>query len=156
MNRAKLADRYQQDGLATIPPSQLVVRLYERLQRDLEQARTAAQEGRVEAAHLLLVHAQDIVFELNVALDLEIWPEGAALAELYRYLTNRLVEANLRKSPDIIADCSDHVRPLVEAWQSALVISQRERASVATASPMAAAASTPAVSAAGLGRTYTA
>jgi len=142
VNRSKLADRYQQDGLATIPPSQLVVRLYERLQRDLEQAKIATTAEQVEEAHKQLVHAQDIVYELNLALDLDVWPEGDSLAAVYQYLSERLIEANLRKSTEIVDDCLDQVRPLVEAWQQALTISQRERATAMSSAAGAGAVGT--------------
>ncbi len=133
MNRAKLADRYQTDGLAITPPQQLLVRLYERLQRDLEQARDAAANGVIEETHRLLLHAQDIVYELDLALDTDIWEDGRSLKAIYAYLADRLIQANLRKSPVIIEECLGHVRPLVTAWRSALASTQRERGVTSTA-----------------------
>lgn len=131
MNRAKLADRYQTDGLAITPPQQLLVRLYERLERDLVQAADAATIGLIEETHRLLVHAQDIVYELDLALDTDAWPEGQALKDLYAYLADRLIQANLRKSPVIVNECLAHVRPLVQAWQAALTSNQRDHGAVA-------------------------
>ena len=126
MNRAKLADRYQTDGLAITPPQQLLIRLYERLQRDLVQASDAATNGQIEETHRLLVHAQEIVYELDLALDTDAWPEGQSLKAIYAYLADRLIQANLRKSPVLVDECLADVRPLVQAWQAALASSQRD------------------------------
>ncbi len=137
MNRAKLADRYQTDGLAITPPQQLLIRLYERLQRDLVQASDAATTGLIEETHRLLVHAQEIVYELDLALDTDVWPEGQSLKAIYAYLADRLIQANLRKSPVIVDECLEHVRPLVQAWQAALASSQRDHGAASSMGTLA-------------------
>ena len=125
---AKLAQRYHNDGMAVTPRPQLVVKLYERLLTDLEQASQAASDRQVEAAHVALLHAQEIVYELSLALDVDSWDGGPGLQAIYEHLTSRLIDANLNKSSLIIAECIDVVAPLVDAWQQALVISQVDRA----------------------------
>lgn len=136
---ARLAQRYHQDGMSVTPGPQLVVKLYERLLLDLHKGKQAIQAGKVEASHTELVHAQDIVFELNMALDVDTWDGGPALRSIYEHLTSRLIEANVQKAVPIVNECIDVVAPLVEAWQEALVITQTQR-TVATQAPTAGGA----------------
>ncbi len=124
---ARLAQRYHQDGMSVTPGPQLVVKLYERLLLDLRRASQAVVDRDVEAAHEQLVHAQDIVFELNLALDVDAWDGGPALRSIYEHLGEKLIDANVRKSMRLTDECIDVVAPLVEAWQEALIISQTER-----------------------------
>ncbi len=124
---ARLAQRYHQDGMSVTPGPQLVVKLYERLLLDLRRGAQAILDGSVEAAHEQLVHAQDIVFELNLALDVDAWDGGPALRSIYEHLSGQLIEANVRKSAETVGECIDVVAPLVGAWQEALVITQTER-----------------------------
>lgn len=112
-------DRYRSDGLASQSPERLVVLLYQRLGTDLARAETALLGADVSTAHALLVHAQDIVTELHLALDTTTWPGGDQLDQLYRYLEQQLVLANVRKSPDIVGHCRDLVEPLIDAWDEA-------------------------------------
>lgn len=124
---ARLAQRYHQDGMSVTPGPQLVVKLYERLLLDLHKGKQAIAGGDVEGSHTQLVHAQDIVFELNMALDVEAWDGGPALRSIYDHLSARLIEANVKKSVALVNECIDVVTPLVEAWQEALVITQTQR-----------------------------
>lgn len=131
---ARLAQRYHQDGMSVTPGPQLVVKLYERLLLDLHKGKQAIQSGKIETSHTELLHAQDIVFELNMALDVDAWDGGPALRSIYEHLTSRLVEANVQKSVEFVNECINVVAPLVEAWQEALVITQTQR-TVATQAP---------------------
>lgn len=112
-------DRYRTDGLASQSPQRLLVLLYQRLGTDLARAEDALLDADLAVAHDALVHAQEIVTELRLALDTEAWPDGGALAELYRWLEQRLVAANITKSPVVVGECRELVEPLIDAWDGA-------------------------------------
>lgn len=135
---ARLAQRYHQDGMSVTPGPQLVVKLYERLLLDLRRGAQAIADGSIEAAHEQLVHAQDIVFELNMALDVDAWDGGPGLRSIYEHLSEKLIDANVTKSAPLVTECMDVVAPLVEAWQEALVITQTDRQSAAVTVPTTA------------------
>lgn len=108
--------RYHDDGMKTLSPQRLVTMLFDRLLRDLDDAGAAIAERRIEAAHLALIHAQDIVLELHLALDPDGFDGGRNLADIYVYLTERLVTANQTKSPDVVAECRSLVEPIADAF----------------------------------------
>jgi flagellar protein FliS len=117
--RAALADRYQSDGMSVSSPQKLLLAVFDRLRRDLDEAVEAIGAGRVEASHRALLHAQDLVHELNLALEPDVWPAALELRSLYEHLLDLLVEANMAKSVDLVGRCQTIVVPLADTWAEA-------------------------------------
>jgi len=111
--------KYRSDSVHTMSPGQLIVALYDRTLLDLERALTAIAGNEIEAAHLALVHAQEIIHELYTSLDLKGWPGGASLAEVYRHVQTLLVQANIHKDPVPVRACREMLVPLRDAWREA-------------------------------------
>jgi flagellar protein FliS len=114
-----LRSRYVTDSVETMSPARLLVALYDRLVLDLDRAETAIESGDVAAAHLALVHAQEIVVELLNTLDIDAWAAGAQLASVYQFLIEQLINANVHKDAATVADCKAVVEPLRDAWRLA-------------------------------------
>lgn len=115
---AAVRNAYKSDVVVTTP-ERLITMLYDRLARDLAGAEAAIERQDVPMANNLLVHAQDIVFELLSALDVRAWEGAPALANLYTWILNQLADANLRKDAHIVRHCRSLVEPLGEAWHAA-------------------------------------
>jgi flagellar secretion chaperone FliS len=115
---AAVRNAYASDTVVTTP-ERLITMLYDRLARDLHGAEAAIAAGDVPAANAQLVHAQDIIFELLSALDVDAWEGAPQLASLYTWLLNQLADANLRKDALIVKQCRSLVEPLGEAWHAA-------------------------------------
>jgi flagellar protein FliS len=105
-----------------------VVLLYERLLTDLDRGTSAIERSRPGEAHEALVHAQDIVSELRLALDPAVWSGAVGLDAIYRHLEVLLVEANVTKSAAVVEQCRRLVAPLSEAWSEAYRSVVAERA----------------------------
>jgi flagellar protein FliS len=114
-----LRDRYRNDAVQTMSPGQLVVALYDRLLLDLHRAVTAIETGDLSNGHACLVHAQAIVAELDDSLDVEAWPAGQGLSDLYKFVQSQLISANLAKEVGPVHDCITVVEPLRDAWREA-------------------------------------
>lgn len=125
--RAALADRYQSDGMSVSSPQKLLLAVFDRLVRDLADAVEAIENIDVEVAHRSLVHAQDLVHELNLALEPEVWPAATELGSVYQHVLDLLVEANLSKSVVLVRECQDLVIPLAETWHEAHRNLQQQR-----------------------------
>ena len=125
---SKIAQRYLDDGMAVMSKPQLVVRLYERLLQDLTKAGEAMVDGVVEGAHRALIHAQDIVLELNLALDTDAWQGAQGLRSVYEHVNAQLIEANIDKNPATVEHCIALIEPLYEAWRDAARSTQAGRA----------------------------
>jgi flagellar protein FliS len=119
MYPANARNRFVTDGISVVPGGRLLILLYERLVRDLDEATAAISAGSVPDAHEALVHAQAIVDELRYALDPSAWDGAAGLADLYGWLSAQLLTANLRKDAEAVAACRRVVLPLLETWTEA-------------------------------------
>jgi flagellar protein FliS len=118
-NVAILRSRYVKDSVDTTAPGRLIVALYDRLLLDLKRAGDAVGRGDIETTHDCLVHAQAIVAELYSSLDVERWPAGRGLAELYLFVHRELVTANVEKRAERIVSCHRLLAPLRDAWHEA-------------------------------------
>lgn len=119
MSYANARNAYMTASVQTVAPGQLLVMLYDALLRNLDLADAALERGDIAATHTGLVKAQDIVTELHVSLDLEQWPGGLGLQQLYVFVGNELVEANLTKDAAKIRSCRALIAPLADAWRQA-------------------------------------
>jgi flagellar secretion chaperone FliS len=116
---------YQQVATKTAPPGQLVLMLYEGAAKFLERALAGFDiedpADSNEAINNNIIRAQDIIFELNVTLNMN---EGGQLAttlrSLYEYMDRRLMEANLKKDKAILKEVLDRVLVLRDAWSQML------------------------------------
>ena len=113
---------YMDASVATADPSTLLVMLCDRLVLDVQRALGAQVAGNHEEAHHQLVHAQAIVTELRLALDVDAWDGAPGLAELYRFVEQELVAANIGKDAAKVASCRTVVEPLRDAWHEAALL----------------------------------
>jgi flagellar secretion chaperone FliS len=119
MQARVLRDRYVDNVVDTVPPGRLVVMLYDRLVQDLVVAEAGLAAGDLKAASDALVHAQDIVLELRSALDVTAWSGAPALAQLYVFVYDQLVAANVQKDSTRVVQCRGLLEPMRDAWAEA-------------------------------------
>ncbi|MBU2663095.1 flagellar export chaperone FliS [Actinoplanes bogorensis] len=119
MTAPNLRNRYMQDSVSTASPAKLLLMLYDRLILDLGQAEEALRAGEREVAHEKITHAQEIIIELQVSLDVEAWSGAPGLANLYGYLLTELIGANIARDADRVAVCRGFLEPLRDAWREA-------------------------------------
>ena len=113
-------NRYLGDSVNTASPQRLVVMLYDGLVQDLQLAQQGLARGDLALVHARLVRAQAIVVELQTSLDLDAWDGARSLHDLYTYVRELLVDANVRKAAEPITDALAVVEPLQDAWRQAL------------------------------------
>jgi flagellar secretion chaperone FliS len=112
--------RYLADSVATASPAKLLVMLYDRLVVDLNRGEQALIAGDRPEANTHLKHAQDIVTELHVSLDLQAWDGAAGLASLYAFVETELINANIRGDAAKVAAVRDLIEPLRDTWREAI------------------------------------
>ena len=116
---------YRQITTLTAPPGQIILMLYEGALMSLERSLPGfSQTDPAEAnmtIHNNLQRAQEIIHELNCALNMELGGEIASnLRRLYDYFGRRLRESNIRKEPTGIREVIRHLTVLRDAWATML------------------------------------
>lgn len=109
--------RYREMEIKTATPEMVIVKLYEGALRFLRQARECQESGQVAGRATALAKALAIVNELQQSLNLEQGGEIAQnLDSLYFYVTDRLLEANVRGTVQPLDEASGVLTTLNEAW----------------------------------------
>ena len=91
-------ERFTDGGLTTASGPKIIVMCYERLDRDITGAIDAIEHRQIERAHDLLLHAQDILLEMRCMMDFDAWEHAGSLSSIYRFASDLLVTANVKKS----------------------------------------------------------
>lgn len=114
------AHTYQRIQAETASPAELILRLYDALMRDLTRAdRALHMNAPLEEAHAPLVHAQDIMIELLASLDMSAGDLAQQLADVYQYMYQRLVHANVHKDGSAVQEVQRLLVPIRDAWSKA-------------------------------------
>jgi flagellar secretion chaperone FliS len=116
---------YRQVALQTAAPGQIVLMLFEGAIRFLERAEGGfGMDDPAEAnqaIHNNIQRTQEILHELNMALDLQSGGELAqTLRSLYEYMDRRLLESNFQKKSEGILEARRHLSTLRDAWAQML------------------------------------
>jgi flagellar protein FliS len=119
MTAPHLRDRYLQDSINTASPARLLIMLYDRLILDLMHGEEALRNEDRVLANEKITHAQEIVLELRVTLDVEAWDGAPGLASLYGFVLTELIGANIQRDADRVASCRSLLEPLRDAWRDA-------------------------------------
>lgn len=119
---------YRRIQTETSSPAELILLLYDALLNDLKHAEERLKQREFDTAHTALVRAQEIVLELIASLDMDAGDIARQLAPLYEYQYQRLLEANMQKDAQPVAEVIRLVTPLREAWINAVRNVQAARA----------------------------
>jgi len=120
----KGAQAYATVGLETAvmgaSPHQLIVLLYDGLEKALSRALWALDEGKVSERGMAISKAITILDNgLDAALDME---KGGELSEnlhnLYGYMSRTLLKANIKVDRKSIEHVADMVNDIATAWRS--------------------------------------
>ncbi|MDI6824292.1 MAG: flagellar export chaperone FliS [Bacillota bacterium] len=111
---------YREMQVQTASPAKLVWLMLDGAARFTAQAQKAVEAGDLEGAHRNIVRVQDIVDELDCALDMRAGEVARALEKVYAFARSRLVEANLRKDPQLLGVLRGMFEELRTAWEQAM------------------------------------
>jgi flagellar secretion chaperone FliS len=127
MPQGSLYGAYERTKVETSDQRQLILLLYDGAIQFMNRAVTRIDANDIEAAHNYLVRSRDILGELLATLKPEKAGEiGMNLQRLYVYIFNRLVQANLTKDKEIVAECIKLMSTLREGWAGARPASQQQ------------------------------
>ena len=119
---------YASTNVQTADQKTLILMLYDGLTRFLQKAIVKIESKEIEAAHNYLVRSREIVAELLATLRPEKAGDvGENLKRLYVYTFNRIVEANLRKDPEMVREAIKIVTTLREGWANVKMGQQQQK-----------------------------
>lgn len=112
-------DQFAAMRVETASNAQILTLCFDRLDRDLSGARTAIEEADHFTANEVLRHAQDLIGELAMMLDIGAWEHAGSLLAVYDYLLRLLATANIYKADSLVAEAQTLVTEIGNAFREA-------------------------------------
>lgn len=114
------ARKYQETQIMTASPMQLILMMYDECIQSLEKALIAFEhEGpeRIQNINNNILHAEDVITELAVSLDMDKGGEIAQnLHRLYDFMIFHLSQANVKHEVKPVQEVKKMMTELREAW----------------------------------------
>ena len=107
---------YREAAVLTASPVQLVVMLYDGVERFLRQAEVVMGEGVIVQAYDRMQKAEAIIDELLATLDKSAGQVAERLEAIYVFCKRLLMEARVEKNPAKLAKVRSLLAPLRESW----------------------------------------
>ena len=115
---------YKKTQISTASQGDLVIMLFEGAIRFANQAKDFINEKNLEQANEKITRTQDIISELINALDLDTGEIAHNLYQLYTFVNEQLVQANVKKDVVILDQAISFLVELRDTWR--LVVNPKQ------------------------------
>lgn len=126
MNNTAGYNSYQNSKIMTATPAELTLMLYEGAIKFANKAIMAIDKNDVEGAHNNIIKAQRIIEEFRGTLNFK-YPVAKEFDKVYEYILRRLVEANMKKDPEILEECLKHLRTMRDTWKDVMRLAKTDK-----------------------------
>lgn len=117
--------QYNNSKVLTASPAELTLMLYEGAIKFINIAEIAVEQKDIEKAHVNIVKAQKIIDYLRQTLDMK-YAVAEDFERIYVYLSQRLVEANLKKDKEILEEVNMHLHAVRDNWKEVMRINKEK------------------------------
>lgn len=121
--------QYKEQALSTLGPGEILVKLYDELIKQMRIAVLGIEKKDYGSVSNALTKSQTIIATLEASLD-NRYEISTNLRDLYIFMAQQLMSANLKKDPSLIEDCIPLVRDLRDSFEQADKINRRMQAGV--------------------------
>ena len=111
--------QYKNSKILTASPAELTLLLYEGAIKFCNMAKDGIESKDLEKAHTNIVKAQKIIDYLRQTLDMK-YPVAQDFENIYSYLSQRLIEANVHKDTEIVDEILTHLRSVRDNWKEVM------------------------------------
>lgn len=112
-------EAYNNNRIMTASPAELTLMLYEGAIKFCNIAIVACEQKDVEKAHNNITKVELIIQEFQSTLDHK-YPVSKSFDEVYSYLYQRLIEANMTKDQEILEEVLVHLRTMRDTWKEVM------------------------------------
>lgn len=110
---------YQKNKILTASPSQLTLMLYDGAIKFCNLAIMAIEENDIQKAHNNIKKVERIIEEFRATLNFK-YPVAQDFDNVYKYLYDRLVEANFHKDKEVLEEVLEHLRTMRATWEEVM------------------------------------
>ena len=117
------ANTYKNSAVQTASPADLTLMLYDGAIKFCNIALVGFEKNDVEKINTNIQKAQRIIAELRATLNFK-YAVAKDFDVVYEYIYRRLVEANIKKDPEILEDTMRHIREMRDTWREVMKIAK--------------------------------
>lgn len=117
-------NQYNNSKIMTASPAQLTLMLYEGAIKFCNIAIVAMENNDIEKAHNNIRKVENIILEFRATLNHK-YPVAKDFENVYKYIYDRLVEANFHKDKEILEEVLGHLRTMRDTWKEVMVLAKR-------------------------------
>ena len=110
---------YANNRIMTATPGELTLMLYEGAIKFCNIAVEAMKKKELEKAHVNIIKVENIIMEFQATLTHE-YPVSKDFDQVYSYLMKRLVDANVKKDPEVLEEVLEHLRTMRDTWKEVM------------------------------------
>lgn len=110
--------KYMNQVVTTMTPAQLLIALYDKAITELNKAILYIEDKNITKAHNSIVRVSEIVDALDASLK-EKYEISDNLAALYEFFREQLVQANIKKDPEILKSLIPFFQDLHDSFEEA-------------------------------------
>lgn len=110
---------YANSKIMTASPAELTLMLYDGAIKFCNIAIVAVEKKDIEKAHNNITKVENIISEFQATLDHK-YKVAEDFDNVYTYLKQRLVEANIKKDKEILEEVLGHLRTMRDAWKEVM------------------------------------
>ena len=118
---------YANNKTLTASPAELTLMLYEGAIKFCNIAVAGIEEHNIEKAHNNIQKVENILEEFQVTLDHK-YEVAKDFDHVYKYLMDRLVQANIKKDKAILEEVLEHLRTMRDTWKEVMQQSKLAKA----------------------------
>ena len=118
--------KYKEQSVNTATPEELTLMLYNGCIKFINLAEVFIDEKNIEKSNINIIKAQDIIRELNLTLNMD-YEISNNLRQLYTFVNERLLDANISKDKKALAEAKEIVTELRDTWKEAMALFRKGR-----------------------------
>lgn len=125
MAMANAYAQYNNNKVMTASPGELTLMLYDGAIRFCNAAIVAVEKKDIPGAHNNIMKVQKIIDYLRQTLDMK-YEVAKDFENIYVYLAQRLVEANIKKDKDILEEINGHLHSVRDNWKEVMRVAREK------------------------------
>lgn len=110
------AQIYRGNQVNTASPAKLTLMLYEGAIKFCNLALIGIEEHDIQKTHTNIMKAERIIEEFKTTLDHK-YPVAKEFDLVYDVIYQKLIEANIKKEPELINEALGHLRDMRDIWK---------------------------------------
>lgn len=118
--------QYNNSKVLSASPGELTLMLYDGMIRFCNLAEAAIEKKDIAKAHTNIMKMQRIIDYLRQTLDMN-YPVAEDFERMYVYLSQRMVEANMKKDLEILQEINGHLHAIRDNWKEVMRINREQK-----------------------------